>query len=176
MLYIFSGLPGTGKTVLSRELARQRSVVHLRIDTIEQVLRAGGHTFRGPEGYQVAYEIAADNLRLDLDVVADSVNPLQITRSAWRAVAERCGAAYTEIEVICSDRGEHRRRVELRSSDVPGLRLPTWEEVEEREYERWDRPRVVVDTAGQTIEQSFGALWRALKLEGRSGRVGQAEA
>jgi hypothetical protein len=36
LLYIFGGLPGTGKSALSRELARQRGAVHLRFDTIEQ--------------------------------------------------------------------------------------------------------------------------------------------
>jgi predicted kinase len=34
----------------------------------------------GPEGYVVGYQMAPDNLRLGLDVVADSVNPLQVTR------------------------------------------------------------------------------------------------
>ena len=163
MLYIFGGLPGTGKTVLSRELARQRRAVHLRIDTIEQALRSAGHMLRGPEGYRVAYEIAADNLRLGQAVVADSVNPLPVTREAWLTVAQRCGVPWVEIELICSDRAEHRRRVESRSSDVPGLRLPSWTEVVEREYAAWDRPHVVVDTAGQTVEESVAVLFRAFK-------------
>jgi predicted kinase len=175
MLYIFGGLPGTGKTALSRELARRRGALHLRIDTIEQVLRSGGHPLRGPEGYQVAYELAADNLRLGLEVVADSVNPLPITREAWRAVAERSGVTYAEVEVICSDRAEHQRRVESRPSDVRGLSLPTWEQVVNREYQQWDRAHLVLDTAGRTIEESFAALWRELKLDGRGGPAERAE-
>jgi hypothetical protein len=47
-----------------------------------------------------------------------------------------------------------------------GCRFPTWEEVENRAYETWARPHLVVDTAGQRIEQSTGVLRRALKLEG----------
>ena len=38
-LYIFAGLPGTGKSELSQNLARERRAVYLRIDTIEQALR-----------------------------------------------------------------------------------------------------------------------------------------
>ena len=38
-LYVFSGLPGTGKTILSQRLANQIKAVHLRIDTVEQALR-----------------------------------------------------------------------------------------------------------------------------------------
>lgn len=170
MLYIFGGLPATGKSALSLELARHRGAVHLRIDTIEQALRDCGNAVSGPEGYVVAYHLAADNLRLGLEVVADSVNPLRVTRDAWREVAQRSGAPFVEIEVICSNAAEHRQRVESRSSDVPGLRLPTWERVVNREYEPWDRPHIVIDTAGRRIEQSVAMLQRALAPY-RSARV-----
>ena len=82
MLYIFAGLPGTGKSTLAQRLARAQQAVHLRIDTIEQSLREVGCLINGPEGYVVAYRLAADNLRLGLPVVADSVNPLQVT--TWK--------------------------------------------------------------------------------------------
>jgi len=38
MLTIFGGLPGTGKTTIARELARQTGAIHLRIDSIEQAI------------------------------------------------------------------------------------------------------------------------------------------
>lgn len=162
MLYIFGGLPGTGKTALSKALARKLKAMHLRIDTIEQALRLGGKPVTGPEGYLVAYGVAEDNLRLGLSVVADSVNPLQVTRLAWRDVAARAGAPYAEIEVVCSDEAEHRRRVEGRQTDVPGLRLPTWSDVVSREYEPWDTAPLHIDTAGQTVEESIAALFQAV--------------
>jgi predicted kinase len=40
MLIIFGGLPATGKTTLSRALARELGAVHVRIDTIEQAIAA----------------------------------------------------------------------------------------------------------------------------------------
>lgn len=36
MLIVLSGLPGVGKTAISRDLARAIGAVHLRIDSIEQ--------------------------------------------------------------------------------------------------------------------------------------------
>ncbi|MGW0585261.1 hypothetical protein ACWD25_57485 [Streptomyces sp. NPDC002920] len=64
--------------------------------------------------------------------------------------------------LVCSDAAEHRRRVETRSVDVPGLPMPGWAEVVGREYEPWERERVVVDTSGQRPEESLAALLRAL--------------
>jgi predicted kinase len=162
MLYIFGGLPGSGKTTLSQHLARERQAVHLRIDIIEQAMREAGIVVDGPQGYNVAYHLAGHNLRLGMDVIADSVNPLQITRAAWRDVAIQAGAAYVEIECICSDLVEHRRRVETRTSDIAGFCLPTWQDVINRTYEPWDSNHVVIDTAGQSEAQSIAALFRAL--------------
>lgn len=156
MLIVFGGLPGTGKTTIARELARQLGAVHVRIDSIEQMLRDCGLADGSMDdaGYRVACAIAADNLSLGRIVIADSVNPLQVTRDAWVAVAKRTGAGVVEVEVVCSDVKEHRRRAETRRSDIPGLKLPSWQEIVSREYCPWDREHVVVDTARQSVEQS----------------------
>lgn len=128
MLIIFGGLPATGKMTLSRALARELGAVHVRIDTIEQAITAvTGKAVEDETGYRVGYAVAEDNLRLGRTVIADSVNPLQVTREAWRAVAERTGVAAIEIEVICSNAAEHRRRVETRDADILAARQLTWQ-------------------------------------------------
>jgi predicted kinase len=165
MLIIFGGLPGAGKTAIASELARQLDAVYLRIDSIEQAFRDSG-VFSGPvedAGYRAAYALAEDNLRLGRTVVADSVNPLKLTRDSWTEVASSAGVTAVEIEVICSDPKEHRRRVETRASDIPGLRLPTWREVVSREYHAWDRERLVIDTAGHAVEESVEIIRSMLR-------------
>ena len=164
MIYIFAGLPGTGKTTLSQCLARKLHAVHLRIDIIEHAMRETGIIVDGPQGYRVAYRLAEHHLRMSMPVVADSVNPLQVTRLAWRDVAARAGAAYVEIEVLCSDRQEHQGRVETRISDIDGFALPNWQAVVDRHYDPWDTPHVRIDTAGLTVAQSVAALYRALDM------------
>jgi predicted kinase len=157
MLVIFSGLPGVGKTAVARELARTTGAVHLRIDSIEQALRRTGHRVEG-EGYEVAYAVAEDNLRNGRIVVADCVNPWPLTRDAWRAVAARAGVPAVDVEIVCSDAGEHRRRVESRRPDIAGHALPTWQDVIGRDYHAWNRERLVVDTAGSDVATSVRAI------------------
>ena len=162
MLLILGGLPAVGKTTMAAELAQSIKAVHLRIDSIEQALRNSHVTISGPEGYEVAYAVAGDNLRLDQTVIADSVNPVEVTRAAWRKVAQQAGKRYVEIEIVCSDQEEHRRRVESRIADIAGHQLPTWQQVCARDYEPW-QASIVIDTAGQHIKASVSALRERLK-------------
>ena len=158
VLYIFSGLPGTGKSTLARQLAQEFSLVYLRIDTVEQAIRDLCSFNVEGEGYRLSYRVARDNLSLGNSVVSDSCNPITLTRREWEQVALESQADYMNIEVICSDREEHRKRVESRKSDIPNLILPDWEQVENREYHPWDDNRVIIDTAFKRVEKSFQEL------------------
>jgi predicted kinase len=153
VLIILSGLPGAGKTTIAREVARATGAVHVRIDSIEQALRNAGWDVQA-EGYRVAYAIAQDNLRVGRTVIADCVNPWPLTRSEWRAVAERASVACLEVEIVCSDCELHRSRVEARTPDIDGHALPTWADVLARDYQPWTMARLVIDTAKLDAKQS----------------------
>jgi|GEM_PF-311181 len=156
MLIIFGGLPGTGKTAIAQQLARELGAVYLRIDSMEQAIRDFGVVSNSlnDAGYRVGYVVAEDNLRLGRTVVADSVNPLRLTRDAWISVADRTQTRAIEVEVTCSDPVQHRHRVETRIADICGLRLPTWQEVVSREYQPWDREHTVIDTTSQSVAEN----------------------
>jgi predicted kinase len=164
MLIILGGLPATGKTTLARLLAGRTGAVHLRVDTIEQALVRSGLTAHpvGPAGYVVAYALAEEHLRQGHTVIADSVNPLPVTREAWRATAARAGAPVAEVEVICSAVAEHRQRAATRTVDIPELPLPDWRQISTHAYEPWDGDHLVLDTAGRTPEESLTGLLRDL--------------
>jgi predicted kinase len=157
MLIVLSGLPGTGKTTIARKLVNELAAVYLRIDSIEQSIRNAGKPVEG-EGYSVAHAVAEDNLRLGRIVVADCVNPWPLTRREWRAVADRAGVRALDVEIVCSNPDEHRRRVEARMADITGHRLPTWQEVVERDYRPWDVERIVIDTARLSVEDSVCSI------------------
>lgn len=149
VLIALSGLPGTGKTTIARALAERIGAVHLRVDTIEDALRARLCLAAdvGPAGYMAAYGIAADNLRIGRTVIADSVNPLQISRDAWRSVAAYADTPIIEVEIVCSDLDEHRRRVEGRFAETAGAIVPNWSDVLTRAIDPWDRAPLRIDTA-----------------------------
>ena len=124
-LYIFSGLPASGKSTLAQGISQKFGAVYLRIDTIEQGLRDLCAVDLGAQGYQLSYRVAADNLALGNDVVADSCNPIHQSRDEWEAVAVSLGLQFVNIQVICSDIDEHRSRAESRFSNIHGLILPS---------------------------------------------------
>lgn len=154
MLIIFSGLPGCGKSTLAAHLAHNLGATYLRIDTIEKVLKTRENPQVGQIGYEIAQDQALENLRLGNPVVADCVNPVPESRSAWLRIAELAECESRTIEVVCSDTKEHQERVEARFASTPGNTVPNWSQVESRRYEPWSDAHLLFDTANETQDQS----------------------
>jgi predicted kinase len=150
MLVVFGGFAGTGKTTLAQRIAAGRAAAYIRIDAIEAAMWRAGVSRSEPTGlaaYVVGDAIAEGSLRAGTPVVVEAVNPDAAARRGWRELSARTGAPLYVIEVVCSDRAEHRRRVEQRQGVLEALAMPTWADVVAREYEPWHEPRLVVDTA-----------------------------
>ncbi len=153
LLIVFSGLPGTGKTTVSKLLAARLRAVYLRIDTIEQAMKAAGAEHIGPAGYTVANALATANLLLGHSIVADCVNPVRESRQGWRNAAAPASARLVDIYLYCSDEAEHRRRVETRAADIPGHVLPSWDAVTRHEFEVRDDDHLALDTSALSPAQ-----------------------
>lgn len=168
MLIVFGGLPGTGKTTLSRALAARLRAVYLRIDEAEQALRDSGELSGEVRaaGYLAAMALARSNLEIGHAVIADCVNPVPESREGWASVAARAGARLLQVEIICSDPAEHRRRVEGRAADIAGHSQPDWAAVQARDYHLWPEADVVIDTARLTPEAAVAGLERLALQDG----------
>jgi predicted kinase len=172
MLVVFTGLPGTGKTTIAREVARRQGALYLRIDTIEQSIRAGMPDGEiGVAGYAVAMALARENLSVGQVVVADAVNPVPQARDSWRDIAAKLSKRLIEVEIICSDAREHRRRVEARraawnagrdaigdAATTVGQGPPTWDDVLKRHYLPWNEAHWVIDTALSNADEAVAAI------------------
>jgi len=160
MLISLSGLPGTGKSTVASLAVGELGAVYLRIDSIEQPMLRAGFAVEGV-GYEVGQAIASDNLRFGRTVIADCVNPWPLTRDAWREVGLRLHVRVLEIEFVCSDPIEHRRRVEARHLANAGW--PSWQDVIDRDYKPWQRDRMVIDTGTTTAENAAAVLVSAAR-------------
>jgi predicted kinase len=164
-LVVFAGLPGVGKTTISRALAARLGAVFLRIDEIEQAIQQSGIPASGigPAGYVVAGALAVSNLRNGLLVVADCVNAVPESRQGWRDMAARGEASLLDVEIICSDRAEHQRRVEARREDIAGHVVPTWQSVMTQDFAPWPEPHLVIDTASLSPEEAITRICEELR-------------
>jgi predicted kinase len=131
VLYIFSGLPAVGKSTIAQAVASNLAAAYLRIDTIEQGLRDLCGTEVEGEGYRLSYRIAEDNLKIGRSVVADSCNPIELTRTEW----EDCAL---------------------------GVVLPSWQDIQAREYHPWSRDVVRIDTANRSLGDCIDELMEIL--------------
>ena len=162
MLFLisFSGLPGVGKSTIAKDLARDISAVYVRVDSVEAALKVSVLGIQEAEdaGYLAAANIAKDNIALGHNVVADTVNPVSETRALWAQVAADSGARLVNVEIVCSDRIEHRRRVESRNSEIQGLVYPDWDEVQQRRYQEWVQDRLILDSSSLRVGESTAKI------------------
>lgn len=162
MFIIFGGLPGSGKTTIAQRLADRLGACYLRIDSIEQAVRAAQRIpddrELGPVAYIVACGIAAENLRHGLTVIADSVNPVEASRSAYRQAAHDAGVPFLEVAVLCSDQALHRQRLEDREAQREEHKRLRWDDIRHRPFDVWTEAGLILDTATLSVEQSVDTI------------------
>jgi predicted kinase len=150
---------------LAKNISKILKAVYIRIDTIEQGIRDLCKFDVQAEGYRLAYKIVEDNLKIGNNVISDQCNPINLTRKEWNEVAIKNNCKYMNIEVLCSNKEEHKNRIENRKAEVENLKLPSWKEVMEREYESWNEKHITIDTANKTIEECTKELTDKINKE-----------
>jgi len=142
--------------------------MYIRIDSLENGLRDLCGLKVHAEGYQLSHLIASDNLNLGISCVADSCNTIKITRDEWEKVALDSGASYKNIEIRCTDSREHKLRLNRRNDESEGHARLTWQQIESRPYENWDKKVLTIETSGKSVSDSFAELSEKLVLSKNS--------
>ncbi|AEE26252.1 AAA family ATPase [Francisella hispaniensis] len=156
--YIFSGLPGVGKTTLAKQLAQAMpDTIYFRIDTVEYYLKKAYPQEPTKQGYEIAFYQAKENLELGKNVIIDCCNPILESRDLWNSLSQINDTKIINIEVTCSDKQIHQNRVETRYKSDPD-KYPTWQNVLNRDYEPWKDEIIRVDTAKTDTIESFNIL------------------
>jgi predicted kinase len=148
-LIILSGVPGTGKSALAESIGEALGTPVFSVDPIEAALLASGieHGFAsGLAAYNVCLTLADRELLKRQGAIIDAVNGVEPAKEMWRRLAAAHGVPLIVIECVCSDPGQHRRRLAHRSRGL-GLPEPTWRDVQRRkaEWNPWAEPVLTVD-------------------------------
>lgn len=151
-LIVMSGLPGSGKSTVAKQLAADLGCAVIAVDTIERGLHEAGIDASEPVGlaaYAVANRIVDVQLGLGHTVIADAVNHHPGARQAWLDLAAEHGAEIRVIHVVCSDEALHRGRLDTRKHE---LRVVPWERVValRETWAPWPVETETVDTAQST--------------------------
>jgi predicted kinase len=160
---IFSGLPGTGKSVLADRLARELRWPLLRIDDIAACMPASSdrETFAfWDQAIAALLLLAESQLKLGVSVIADSVF-MDLDRFHARAIARETGARFLPVHTFVSDEGVWEQRVAGRhAASDPADGVASWEQVRRQQngYRPWESGTALFADAVQPLEENFAAV------------------
>jgi len=171
---LVSGLVGTGKSTLSRALAKRIGAVRLEADRVRGTLlesvetESGGSESRWRRDLSVGFEdqVYADLLRragealaAGRPVVLDACFPRRSQREAARALAARRGLPFLFVECILPEDKLHKRLAERDRA----VGQPAWEEIY-RQLASHFEARDHLDEAERITVQSDGPTEPALEI------------
>ncbi|MDE3090254.1 MAG: AAA family ATPase [Chloroflexota bacterium] len=168
VLFIISGLPGTGKSFLARQISARLAAVIVESDFVRKTLADGKPTYTRDESafvHRVAHVVIEQMLDAGYHVIYDATNLAEEHREKAYRLADKTGA---RAIVICTVAPEPVIRARLAKRfvdrDPRDLSDADWEVLEllKRELEPVRRPHLVIDTSGD-IDQALNRILRAAR-------------
>lgn len=152
-LIAMKGLPGCGKSAVSRALGKQLGCPVIDKDDIKDIL--DGHSPEaGPLAYETMFNIARRQLLQGLDVICDSPLTFRISYEKAQLIAAETHAALVIVECLCSDEQEWSRRINGRKQlQLPAHHQKNWDTFQTNQPEmkrvmdyQISHPQITVDT------------------------------
>jgi predicted kinase len=138
-LIIFSGLPGTGKSILASRLARELQLPLLCIDDVIGEVPAGAGIPFWDSKVAILLRLVEVQLDLGLSVIVDSVF-MNMDRNHAQELARKYDARFYPIYVFVSDDEVWKQRVNERYDEMNNKDVATWERIQhQRErFRAWE--------------------------------------
>ncbi len=169
VLIMLSGLPGTGKSHLTRELRRRVPLAVVQSDLLRKTLFARPRYTPAESGrlFAACHLLTSRLLERGIPVVFDATNLKESYRKPLYAIAGRCGAKLVLVQVT-APLETVRRRLDARAAgpgeDVSEAGFEVYEKMA-REVEPFAREHLTVDTSDD-IGAAVDAVIRALDYVG----------
>jgi predicted kinase len=153
---IFSGLPGTGKSALADRLARELRWPLLRIDDVAGKVPPDADYHFWDEKILILLTIAEEQLRLGVNVIADSVF-MGADRVHAQEIAQKQGAIFRPVYCFISDEGLWQKRVTNRFDAAQNSSVASWEQVQHQRqwFSPWEAGTGLFVDAVEHIEQNY---------------------
>ena len=155
-LTIFSGLPGTGKSTLSDYLARELRWPLLRIDDVAGNVPTDADYHFWDEKILVLLTIAEEQLKLGVNVIADSVF-MGADRLHAQEIASKHGASFRPVYCYVSSEKLWEQRVTKRSKSVQDFNVATWEQIQHQRqwFAPWQTGTALFVDAVEPVEKNY---------------------
>lgn len=166
-LIVLSGLPGSGKSHLARELSRRHPVAVLESDALRKALfeRPSYSQKENTRLFAAVHLLLEDLLRRGIPALVDATNLREVHRRPLYGIAEWIDARLLLVEVRAPEDVARRRiasRVAARNPwDRSDATIDVYETMR-REAEPIERHHLVVDAAGDVTE-AVEAIMRELE-------------
>jgi len=158
-LIIFSGLPGTGKSMFASRLARELGLPLLCIDdVIGEVPEGAGIPFWDSK-VEILLRLTEVQLELGLSVIVDSVF-MNKDRNHAQEIARRNNAHFLPIYVFVSDEDIWKERVTTRYQDMKHNNVATWEQIQRQRghFRSWEPDTALFIDSLNPVEQNYETI------------------
>ncbi|MEP7134678.1 MAG: ATP-binding protein [Chloroflexota bacterium] len=158
-LVIFSGLPGTGKSTLANQLARELKWTLLRIDDVVNNIPENPGVEFWDSQVEVLLTLTEAQLKIDLSVIVDSVF-MNNDRQHAQQLAEKYGTRFRPIYTYVSDNAIWEQRVTARSIETNHPDIATWKQVQHQRghFRAWQPDTALFVDTLQPVEQNYAEV------------------
>lgn len=164
VLFLISGLPGTGKSFLSRRLAARISCVIVETDLIRKLI-SPSPTYTPKENecvYAICHALIRELLMRGYRVVFDATNLIERNREILYHIADQVGAKLIIIRTVASEEAIRQRIAKRKAGADPQNRSDAGWTVHQKMkavQERIGRNYFVIDTT-QEIDSAVEKILR----------------
>jgi predicted kinase len=158
-LVIFSGLPGTGKSMLANRLAHELRWPLLCIDdVVGEVPENAGIPFWDSK-VEILLHLTEVQLELGLSVIVDSVF-MNMDRNHAQELARKHDACFRPIYVFVSDEKVWEQRVTARYDEMNNKDVAKWERIQhQRErFRKWEPDTALFIDSLDPFDQNYESV------------------